>query len=270
MAEHRDTPPSLSSSPSPSSGPFPDADVPEPSLHGKVAFVTGAASGLGAALALELARAGADVVAADVRSAPLQAVVADLCGHGVRAEALALDVGDPAAARDAIEGTVARMGRLDILVNNAGTDVTLPIDALSEEDWLRVLGTNLNGPFLLAKHAAARMREHDDGGDIINIVSTAAKRAWPNASAYHASKWGLLGLSHALHAELRPHGIRVTAVVAGGMRTPFLLDRFPDLDPARLQDPAIVARAIVQVLLLPRESVIPELTILPMQETSWP
>jgi NAD(P)-dependent dehydrogenase (short-subunit alcohol dehydrogenase family) len=193
----------------------------------------------------------------------------------VRAEALALDVGDPLAARAAIVRAEEQMGRLDILVNNAGTDVTLPIDALSEQDWLRVIGTNLNGPFLLAKHAAAHMRGREGssgngGGDIINIVSTAAKRAWPNASAYHASKWGLLGLSHALHAELRPHGIRVTAVVAGGMRTPFLLDRFPDLDPANLQDPAIVAQAIVQVLLLPRESVIPELTVLPMQETSWP
>jgi short-subunit dehydrogenase len=107
-------------------------------------------------------------------------------------------------------------------------------------------------------------------GDIVNIASTAAKRAWPNASAYHASKWGLLGLSHALHAELRPHGIRVTAVVAGGMRTPFLLDRFPDLDPTRLQDPASVALAIRHALLLPRESVIAELTIVPVHETSWP
>jgi short-subunit dehydrogenase len=107
-------------------------------------------------------------------------------------------------------------------------------------------------------------------GDIVNIASTAAKRAWPNASAYHASKWGLLGLSHALHAELRPHGIRVTAVVAGGMRTPFLLDRFPELDPEVLQDPADVAQAILGVLLLPRTSVVPELTVLPVRETSWP
>jgi NAD(P)-dependent dehydrogenase (short-subunit alcohol dehydrogenase family) len=259
---------------SPSPLPY-DPAAPDPGLRGKVAFVTGAASGLGAALALELARAGADIVAADIRLEPLLAGMAALREHGVRAEALALDVGDPLAAQGAIERTEERMGRLDILVNNAGTDVTLPIDALTEQDWLRVIGTNLNGPFLLAKHAAARMRNREGssgngGGDIINIVSTAAKRAWPNASAYHASKWGLLGLSHALHAELRPHGIRVTAVVAGGMRTPFLLDRFPDLDPANLQDPAIVAQAIVQVLLLPRESVIPELTILPMQETSWP
>jgi NAD(P)-dependent dehydrogenase (short-subunit alcohol dehydrogenase family) len=171
--------------------------------------------------------------------------------------------------RAAIDLCLERMGRLDILINNAGTDVTLPIDELSEEDWLRVIGTNLNGPFLLARRAAQHMRANG-GGDIVNVASTAAKRAWPNASAYHASKWGLLGLSHALHAELRPQGIRVTAVIAGGMRTPFLLDRFPDIDPATLQEPANVARAIRQVLELPRETVVPELTVLPMRESSWP
>lgn len=108
------------------------------------------------------------------------------------------------------------------------------------------------------------------GGHIVNIASTAAKRAWPNASAYHASKWGLLGLSHALHAELRSQGIRVTAVVAGGMRTPFLLERFPELDAASLQDPDDVAGAILSALLLPPNAVIAELTILPLRETSWP
>jgi NAD(P)-dependent dehydrogenase (short-subunit alcohol dehydrogenase family) len=238
-------------------------------LRGKTAFVTGAASGLGAALAAALAAAGADIVAADIRPGALHGMLPRLREHGVRAEALALDVSDPAQAFDAIEGACERMGRLDILVNNAGTDITLPINELSEQDWLRVIGTNLNGPFLLAKHAAARMRAQGSG-DIVNIASTAAKRAWPNASAYHASKWGLLGLSHALHAELRPHGIRVTAVVAGGMRTPFLLDRFPELDPEVLQDPADVAQAILGVLLLPRTSVVPELTVLPVRETSWP
>jgi NAD(P)-dependent dehydrogenase (short-subunit alcohol dehydrogenase family) len=238
-------------------------------LHGRVALVTGAASGLGAALAAVLAAEGCDLVAADIRADALQMAMPALLGHGVRASALALDVGDPGAARAAIERCVATMGRIDILVNNAGTDVTLPLSDLSEQDWLRVINTNLNGPFLLAKHAAAHMRSQG-GGDIVNVTSTAAKRAWPNASAYHASKWGLLGLSHALHAELRPYGIRVTAIVAGGMRTPFLLDRFPDLDPTRLQDPASVAQAIRHALLLPRESVIAELTVLPMQETSWP
>jgi NAD(P)-dependent dehydrogenase (short-subunit alcohol dehydrogenase family) len=239
------------------------------SMHGKVALVTGAASGLGAALAAMLAADGCDVMAADIRADALQAAMPALHEYGVRAGALALDVGDPEAARAAIERCVATMGRLDILVNNAGTDVTLPVSELSEQDWLRVIDTNLNGPFLLAKHAAAQMRRQG-GGDIVNVASTAAKRAWPNASAYHASKWGLLGLSHALHAELRPLGIRVTAVIAGGMRTPFLLDRFPDLDPALLQDPASVALAIRHALLLPRDSVIAELTVLPVRETSWP
>lgn len=238
-------------------------------LQGKTAFVTGAASGLGAALASALASAGADIVAADIRAGALRELLPRLRAQGVRADALELDVADPDQARGAIEDTLDRMGRLDILVNNAGTDVTLPIDELTEQDWLRVIGTNLNGPFLLAKQAALHMRRQG-AGDIVNIASTAAKRAWPNASAYHASKWGLLGLSHALHAELRPHNIRVTAVVAGGMRTPFLLDRFPDLDPEVLQDPADVAHAILGALLLPRASVVPELTVLPVRETSWP
>jgi NAD(P)-dependent dehydrogenase (short-subunit alcohol dehydrogenase family) len=243
--------------------------LPDDALRGKVVLATGAAGGLGAALATVLAAAGADVVAADIRAGALQAAMPALRTHGGRAMALALDVGDPAAAHAAVERCIATMGRLDILINNAGTDVTLPVADLSEQDWLRVINTNLNGPFLLAKHAAAHMRARGSG-DIVNVASTAAKRAWPNASAYHASKWGLLGLSHALHAELRPFGIRVTAVVAGGMRTPFLLDRFADLDPGKLQDPLNVALAIKHALLLPRASVIPELTVLPMQETSWP
>ncbi|MGN6388455.1 MAG: SDR family oxidoreductase, partial [Burkholderiaceae bacterium] len=162
-----------------------------------------------------------------------------------------------------------KCGGLDILINNAGTDVTCPIEELSFEDWDRVMKTNLYGPFLLSKYASVHMRERGRG-HIVNIASTAAKRAWPNAGAYHASKWGLLGLSNSLHAELRPHNIKVTAVLAGGMRTPFLLDRFPDIDVSTLQDPANVAMAVKSVLLLPEETVIPEVMVLPMRETSWP
>jgi short-subunit dehydrogenase len=107
-------------------------------------------------------------------------------------------------------------------------------------------------------------------GHIVNVVSTAAKRAWANASAYHASKWGLLGFSHALHVEGRLNNIKVTAVISGGMRTPFLLERFPDIDADTLQSPENVAETIRFVLTQPAETVIPELTVLPMHETSWP
>ncbi|WP_194720965.1 SDR family oxidoreductase [Noviherbaspirillum malthae] len=236
-------------------------------LAGKIVLVTGGASGLGAALCHVLGASGATVVVGDLNLDKAQTVASLLEEAGAKTHAIGFNVGDPVAAERAIEDTVSRFGRLDVLINNAGTDVTLPIEELSFNDWDRVMRTNLYGPFLLSKYAARHMK---DGGQIVNIASTAAKRAWPNASAYHASKWGLLGLSHALHAELRPRKIKVTAVLAGGMRTPFLLDRFPDIDINTLQDPVNVAKAVKGVLLLPEQTVIPEVMVLPMQESSWP
>lgn len=243
-------------------------NVKNQSLAGKAVLVTGGGSGLGAALCRLLADAGADVVVADIHADKANAQVKALeQGSSGRIHSISLDVGDPQAAERAVAETMEQFGRIDVLINNAGTDKTLPMAELTDENWLRVINTNLNGPFFLAKHASEHMKQAG-GGHIINISSTAAKRAWPNASAYHASKWGLLGLSHAMHAELREHNIKVTAVIVGGMRTPFLLDRFPDLDVSKLQDPLDAARAVISVLQQP--SVIAEITILPMQETSWP
>lgn len=241
-------------------------------LDNKVVLVTGAGRGLGAAIARRLAASGARVAVADLQPHLAEACARSIDPGGAGALPLALDVADLASARSAVEAVCECFGGLDVLVNNAGTDVTAPIDELSFEAWDRVLATNLKGPFLMSKLALPALRVADGGlgGHIVNIASTAARRTWPNASAYHASKWGLVGLSHALHAELRPQGVRVSTVIAGGMRTPFLLDRFPDLDPARLQDPANVAEAVHFMLTMPRESVVPEMMVLPLQETSWP
>jgi NAD(P)-dependent dehydrogenase (short-subunit alcohol dehydrogenase family) len=240
-----------------------------PHWKGRTVLVTGGASGLGAALCDSFARRGAIVAVADRDAGKARALADRLSGSGGRAYAHAADIGEELQARRLVDTVCQASGRLDVLVNNAGVDVTLPIDELTVEDFDRVLRTNLRGPFLLAKFAVERMKAAG-AGHIVNIASTAAKRAWPNASAYHASKWGLLGLSHALHAELRPVGVKVTAVIAGGMRTPFLLDRFPDLDPDVLQDPADIAEAIVCVLETGGASVVPEVTIVPMRESSWP
>ncbi|HEX5065582.1 MAG TPA: SDR family oxidoreductase [Myxococcota bacterium] len=239
------------------------------SLEGRCALVTGGGRGLGAATCRELARAGAAVLVADLDADNARAVAKSLQDAGARAADIALDVGDPGSAAAACERAVQAFGRLDVLVNNAAVDFTLPIDELSLAQFDSVLRVNLRGAFLMAQLAAKRMKAQG-GGQIVNIASTAAKRAWPNASAYHASKWGLLGLSHALHAELRPFRIKVMAIVAGGMRTPFLLDRFPDIDPGVLQDPANVAATIRFALSLPDESVMPEVMVIPMRETSWP
>jgi NAD(P)-dependent dehydrogenase (short-subunit alcohol dehydrogenase family) len=235
------------------------------SLEGKRVLVTGGARGLGAAVCMELARGGAHVVAADRNAEGARQAAEAVRAAGGTATGLRLDVTDEAHAAEALRS----VGRIDVLVNNAAIDYTVPIDELGFEQWDAVMRVNLRGPFAMAKLVAPQMREQG-GGQIVNIASTASKRAWANASAYHASKWGLLGLSHALHAELRPHRIKVTAVVAGGMRTPFLLDRFPDIDPGVLQDPANVAATIRFLLTLPDETVIPEVMVLPMRETSWP
>lgn len=238
-------------------------------LAGKSILVTGGGSGLGAALCRTLAAAGAGVMVGDRHRDNAQAVADSLRAAFPSVRSMTFDVGDPADAERAVAAMVETFGKIDVLINNAGTDVTCPLEELSYQQWDRVIHTNLYGPYLLSKCAIAHMKRQG-GGHIVNIASTAAKRAWPNASAYHASKWGLLGFSHALHAELRPHNIKVTAVVAGGMRTPFLLDRFPDIDLDTLQDPVNVARAVQAVLLLPDETVVPEITVLPMRETSWP
>jgi NAD(P)-dependent dehydrogenase (short-subunit alcohol dehydrogenase family) len=238
-------------------------------LRGKVAIVTGGGQGLGAAICEALAEFGAIVVVADIQLPQAEKVAKEIQAKGQEAIALPLDVSQDAQIQTLVQEVLHQCGRIDILVNNAGTDKTLPIEELSIADIDRVLDVNLRGPFLLSKLVLPLMKQQGHG-HIINIASTAAKRAWANATAYHASKWGLLGLNHALHVEARPHNVKVTAIVAGGMQTPFILDRFPDTPLENLQDPRNVAETVRFALLLPDHTVIPEMTILPMRETSWP
>jgi NAD(P)-dependent dehydrogenase (short-subunit alcohol dehydrogenase family) len=240
-----------------------------PELSGQVALITGGGQGLGAALSRLLSEAGVTIVIADIRQETAKALAAELERAGKKAMALSLDVANEVEAQDALRQILDAYGRVDILVNNAAVDRTVSIDELEFHEWDRILMTNLRGPFVMSKLILPVMRRQSRG-HIVNIVSTASKRTWANASAYHASKWGLLGFSHALHVEARPHGVKVTAVVSGGMRTPFLLERFPDIDPGILQDPRNVAEAIRAVLTLPPETVVPEIMVIPMKETSWP
>ncbi len=238
------------------------------SISGKIALVTGGARGLGEAITRELSSAGATVIIADLRRDLSDKLVQDLTGSGAKVEAVEVDLTQEKQIADLFNYIQREYGRLDILINNAGIDKTVSVDELDVADWDCVVAVNLRAPFITMKHAFRLMREN--GGHIVNIASTAAKRAWQNASAYHATKWGLLGLSHAIHTEGRPLGIKVTVVVAGGMRTPFLLDRFPDINPEVLQDPKNVAETVHFILTQPKETVIPEVMVIPMRESSWP
>jgi len=241
----------------------------EQGLRGQVALVTGGAQGLGSATCQTLAEVGASVVVADIQIDLAEQVAADLRERGLEAIALPLDVTNEQQIEAVLQKTVDHYGQLNILVNNAGTDKTVSVEELSIADIDRVLSVNLRAPFILSKYALPLMKQQGKG-HIINISSTAAKRTWANATAYHASKWGLMGLSHALHVEARPFNVKVTAVVAGGMQTPFILDRFPDTPLEKLQDPKHVANTIRFILMQPDETVIPEVMVLPLQESSWP
>ncbi|MCW2960923.1 MAG: bdh [Thermoleophilia bacterium] len=241
---------------------------PVSDLAGRVVLVTGGGRGLGEAICSVLGARGAVVIAADIEHGRALHCATTVSENGGTAEGIGLDVTDVGDVINALAGIVERHGALDAVINNAGVDITKPIDDITVEEFDRVLDVNLRGPFLVAKHAMPLLTQGQ--GHLVNIVSTASKRAWANASAYHASKWGLLGLSHALHVEGRERGVKVTAIIAGGMRTPFILDRFPDLDAATLQDPRNVANAVAFALTQPEGTVVPELTVIPMQETSWP
>jgi len=235
----------------------------------KVILVTGGGQGLGAAICKTLAEDGAIVIPVDVKADKLEKIVDDITEEGGKAEGFIMNVADEKNVQEVIRQVIDKHGKIDAVINNAGVDYTKSVEEFQYEEWKRVSDINLCGPFNVSKAVYTHMRENGSG-HIVNIASTASKRAWPNASAYHASKWGLLGFSHALHAEARKDNIKVTALVAGGMQTPFLLDRFPDIDPNVLQDPKNVAETVKYILCQPKETVIPEVMVIPMRETSWP
>lgn len=232
-------------------------------------MVTGAARGLGAAICRILSEDGALIIATDVNASLLDTTVTKIVENGGKAAGFQMNVTDERNVEETVRKIVDEYGTIDVLINNAGVDFTKSVEEMSHDEWRKVIDVNLTGPFIVSKAVYPYMREHGRG-HIVNITSTASKRAWPNASAYHASKWGLTGFSHALHSEARKDKIKVTALVAGGMQTPFLLDRFPDIDLNLLQNPDNVAESIRYVLCQPDETVIAELMVIPMTETSWP
>jgi NAD(P)-dependent dehydrogenase (short-subunit alcohol dehydrogenase family) len=238
-------------------------------IKGKVILVTGAARGLGAAICRILSEDGAIIIATDIKASLLEETVNGIVAEGRKAVGYAMNVTDENDVEKTIKNIIQEHGKIDVLINNAGVDYTKSIEEMTHDEWRHVINVNLTGPFIATKAVYPHMRENGRG-HIINITSTASKRAWPNASAYHASKWGLSGFSHAIHSEARKDKIKVTALVAGGMQTPFLLDRFPDIDLKLLQNPENVAESIRYVLCQPDGSVIPELMVIPMTETSWP
>jgi NAD(P)-dependent dehydrogenase (short-subunit alcohol dehydrogenase family) len=163
-------------------------------LIGKVALVTGAASGLGAATARVFAAHGARVICADIDEKSAQEIAAEIGG-----KAYYLDVAEPTSAEATVQEILDSEGRIDILINNAGVDFIRSTTEMALAEWDRVQHVNLRAPWLLSRAVFPHMVERGEGR-IVNVSSTASKKGWENATAYAASKHGVMGLTQALHA----------------------------------------------------------------------
>ena len=188
-------------------------------LEKQVALVTGAARRIGRVTALTLARAGADVVVNYLSSrAEALRTVREIEALGVRAMAVRADVSRPAQVKAMFRAVEKKFGRLDILVNNAAVFYRRTWDELREEDWDRVLGTNLKGTFFCAQ-AAARLMQKQKRGRIINISSLGGLEAWPSYTHYCASKAGVIAVTRCLARALAPR-ILVNSVAPGSIQLP--------------------------------------------------
>ena len=188
-------------------------------LEGKVAIVTGGSRGIGAAIAASLAEAGAPVVVSGRDAGRLAGVVKDLEALGGSALAVEGDVAQREDADRLVDAAKQRFGRIDILINNAGVTRDALLVRMKDEDWDRVLNTNLRGPFLTTRAVAKVMIRQKSGGRVINIASAAGAMGNAGQANYSASKAGLIGLTKALARELAHWSILVNAVAPGLIET---------------------------------------------------
>jgi NAD(P)-dependent dehydrogenase (short-subunit alcohol dehydrogenase family) len=223
--------------------------LPSFSLAGQTAVVTGASRGIGQAIALGLAQAGARIVAAGRDVAALTETVAMIEAEGGRCEARRLEVRDVPGIDRFFAALKSDHGRIDILVNNAGVEQVRPSLDVDEALWDRILDTNLKGAFFCARAAAALMQEGGKGGSILNLCSLTSEVGVPTAAPYGSSKSGVAGMTRALAAEWAAEGIRVNAIGPGYFRTSLtevfyrdeawqmaMLDKIPQRRFGRMED----------------------------------
>ncbi len=223
-------------------------------------LVTGGASGLGAAVVDAVLKAGGTPVVLD---RDISSVAA--------AKAFEVDVSDRHAVTDAVRQAAETLDGLDAVVTAAGIDRCGKLEDVAADEWEKVIGVNLLGTVSVVRAAMPYLKA--SRGRVVTIASTLGKRALPEASAYCASKFGVVGFTRALQLELAGR-VGVTLLVPGGMRTHFF-DRFPEQgiplpDERNLQDPATVAETILFAVRLPPESSLQEVIVTPLTETSWP
>jgi 3-hydroxybutyrate dehydrogenase len=197
-------------------------------LDGKVAVVTGAASGIGKAIAMTFAEAGAAVAIADLNQGGADAVAEEIRGKGGKAIGVAMDVTSEQAVNEGIDRVAAELGSVDILVSNAGIQIVNPIENYAFSDWKKMQAIHVDGAFLTTKAALKHMYKDDRGGVVIYMGSVHSHEASPLKSAYVTAKHGLLGLARVLAKEGAKHNVRSHVVCPGFVRTPLVDKQIPE------------------------------------------
>jgi len=205
--------------------------MPESTGPRRAALVTGASYGIGAAIAIGLARDGCDVAVTDLSTADLERTQALVAAAGGRAVPVALDVRAQDSVEAAFAAALAGLGRLDILVNNAGVPMTRPAVEITRAEWEAALAVNLTGAFFMSQQMGRHLIGSGRPGSIVSLASTHGTVGFPNVVAYGVAKAGISHMTRVLAIEWAPHGIRVNAIAPGTTETP---SRAPMLaDPAR-------------------------------------
>jgi 3-hydroxybutyrate dehydrogenase len=197
-------------------------------LQDKVCIVTGAASGIGKAIAHAYAREGGKVAIADMNKAAAQAAADEIKASGGSAMAVAMDVTDEAQVNAAVAEVVAAWGGVDVLVSNAGIQIVHPIEEFPFADWKKMLAIHLDGAFLTTKACMPHMQSSGRGGSIIYMGSVHSKEASVLKSAYVTAKHGLLGLAKTVAKEGGPKGVRANVICPGFVRTPLVEKQIPE------------------------------------------
>lgn len=238
------------------------------SLRSKVALVTGASRGIGAAIALACAEVGADVGLLARSQSDLAAMAERVRALDVTALPLVADVADESQVRAAMAQVKATWGRIDILVNCAGIGVFGPVAETSTEDWDRVMAVNVRGPFLMCREALPLLAR-DGEACILNVASVVGVKGYVNQGAYTASKHALMGLTKVLAQELQPEGIRVHALCPGGVDTELVAQARPDLDRSVLMTPEEVARVALFLITQRGNAVVDQINLRRAISSPW-